>query len=149
MVGREMAFRGLMPFNMPEGISSQSLLEHLGHKIVIYVDSSGCEDCNISNMLSVRGYQLELKHKQREDIPFIYIFNTQEVWALQERLRESGFSQYYFVDFENTFLSNNQIPPDRRFHTFLLKNNKIQVVGNPSTNEKIRNLYNHVLNIAP
>jgi len=147
MIGSAIVFPRLLPFNMPEGMSVQSLLESSGHKIVAYVDSSGCEDCNIYNAIGIRGYELALKHKQRDDIPFIYIFNTQDIGALQDRLRQQGFYRYYFVDIENTFLEKNRIPANQLFHTFLLKDGRVQVIGNPSTNQKIRDLYDKVLGL--
>ena len=148
VVGREVVFQRLLSFNIPDRMSLGSLLESSEYSVVIYVDSSSCEDCGITFALNTRGFELELKQKQREDIPFIYIFNTQDVWTLQSRLREMGFHHYYFVDFENTFLEKNEIPANKLFHTFLLKNNKIHLIGNPSTNQKVRKLYNKILRVS-
>ena len=145
MIGREIDFTELILFNLPTGETHKSLLEIARNSIVIYVDSSSCVDCSITNTLNIRGYELELKQKQREDIPFIYIFNTQDVWTLQNRLHELGFYHYYFVDFENIFLKKNQIPENSLFHTFLLKNDKVRLIGNPSSNFKIKALYNREL----
>ena len=147
MMGREILFEELLLFNQQEGATLHSLSENINYSIIVYVDSSTCEDCSITTALNIRGYQLELQQKQRDDIRFIYIFNTQDIGSLQERLRGFGFYHYYFVDFENTFLANNQIPSDKRFHTFLLHKNRVQVIGNPSANPKIKNLYNKALKI--
>ena len=149
LMGSEIRFERLLSFNLSEGMSLSSLLEKSNNSIVIYVDSSSCEDCSISYALNIRGYEFELKQKHREDIQFIYIFNTQDIGALQKRLHDFGFYRHYFVDFENTFLSNNQIPKDKRFHTFLLKDKKVRIIGNPSTNQKIRNLFDKVLKLPP
>ena len=148
-MGREIQFNGLIPFNLPEGVTLSSLLENYSNIIVFYVDSSSCEDCGMYNALNFKRYELDLKQKQRDDIQFIYIFNTQDIGALQKRLHDFGFNRHYFVDFENTFLSNNQIPRDKRFHTFLLKDNKVRIVGNPLLNKKVKNLYDKVLKTDP
>jgi len=150
LIGRTILFEELLPFNLPEGATLYSLSKNANYGVIVYVDSSSCENCSITAALNIRGYQLELQEKHRDDIRFVYIFNTQDVWALQQRLLDFGFYHYYFVDFENTFLERNQIPSDKRFHTLLIDNeNKVLVIGNPSTNMKIRSLYNKVLKNPP
>ena len=144
IIGKEVHFSNLIPLNVPLYMKLDSLLTRTKHKVVIYVDSSNCEDCRISKALAVRGYELELKRKQKE-IPFIYIFNTQDIVLLKNYLDRLGFRHYYFVETDNTFLSDNGISSDARFHTFLLEDSKIKVIGNPSENLKIKDLYNRVL----
>lgn len=144
--GQEVQFKNLISLNVPTNINIDSLLAHAKHKVVIYVDSSDCEDCKISQALIIRGYDWELRQKQKA-VPFIYIFNTQDIFSLQNYLAISGFRQYFFVDIEHTFLSDNRIPSDVRFHTFLLEDNKIKVIGNPSNSVMIRNQYNRALGI--
>jgi hypothetical protein len=145
-IGSEIQFDGLLSFNMPDGETLASMLKDAQNSIIVYIDSSSCEDCSISRALNIRGFELELKQKLIGDIPFLFIFNTQDIWTLEKRLHDFGFYHYYFVDYESTFLRKNKIPADKRFHTFLLdENNKVVLVGNPSTNQKVRDLYNKVL----
>jgi hypothetical protein len=148
-MGKEILFEGLLSFNLQEGMTLSSLRGNADHCIVVYVDSSSCEDCSITNALNLWGYELELRQKQKDNVLFIYIFNTQDIGVLQKRLHDLGFFHHYFVDFENVFLSNNQIPRDLRFHTFLLKDNKVRIIGNPSSNQKVRKLYDKALRVPP
>jgi len=145
-IDHEICISNLIPLNVPIGTNLDSILVNSKHKLIIYVDSSNCEDCRISMALTIRGYELELKRKQKE-IPFIYIFNTQDIFGLKEHLDSYGFRHYYFVDVEDRFLLDNGIQRDKRFHTFLLENNKIKAIGNPSNSSSARKRYNEVLKI--
>ena len=146
-VGQEVQFTNLIPLNVPVNLNLDSLLANTIYKVVIYVDSSNCEDCRIYQAIGIKGYELELKRKQKE-VLFIYIFNTQDIFIIKERLDRYGFHQFYFVDVEGTFLANNRIPANKRYHTFLMRKNKVQIVGNPATSQKVRGEYNKTLKIS-
>ena len=144
-IGNEILLSSLVFFNNSTEVNLDSLT-YSRYKVVIYVDSSNCDDCRISQALAIRGYELEIIRKKKY-IPFIYIFNTQDAFSLKEHLEYYGFRSYYFVDLEDTFLSANNITHDKRFHTFLLENNKIKVIGNPSISSDARRRYNNALKI--
>ena len=106
-IGHKVLFSNLVFFNNLTEVNIDSLT-YSRYKVVIYVDSSNCDDCRISQALAIRGYELELIRKKK-NIPFIYIFNTQDAFSLKEHLEYYGFHSYFFVDLDNTFLSTNNI----------------------------------------
>ena len=146
-IGKAISFSSLIPMNSSQNsVNKDSLILASPFKVVIYVDSSSCEDCSISSALGMRGYQIELR--ERTDIQFIYIFNTSDLSSLNQRLLNLGFYHYYFADIDNIFTKVNNIPASQQFHTFLLEDNKVKVIGSPILNTKKKKSYNKAMSVS-
>jgi hypothetical protein len=146
-MGRDVQFLNLVRINDSREIKNlDSLINASAFKIVTYVDSSACENCAITAALQIRGYQIGLRG--RPDIQFVYIFNTPDALGLKERLHNMGFFHYYYVDVNNTFLANNNIPPYPQFHTFLLENDKVRAVGSPVGSAETKKYYNKIMHVS-
>ena len=146
-LGQEIGFSDLIRVNASREIKNlDSLLDASVFKVVTYVDSSACENCAITAALQIRGYQIGLR--DRPDIQFVYVFNAPDALGIKERLHNMGFFHYYYVDVNNTFLKDNNIPPYPQLHTFLLENNKVRAVGNPVSRAEAKKYYNKIMRVS-
>ncbi|MDR1340074.1 MAG: DUF1573 domain-containing protein [Prevotellaceae bacterium] len=135
----------------PEGIPCTSMgkdttcvdLHSDNYKIMLYVDSLGCTSCRLklsewnkimreSDTVFIRKPEFVLffqpKKKDEKELAFIF--------------RQNGFRHPVFVDKENEIGKLNNFPSKLEYQCFLLdKDNKVIIVGNPSLNLKVWELY--------
>lgn len=110
-----------------------------GFKLVTFVDSSLCSECNIKR-LAIWNDIVELEQKY-DGFNVVFIFGVKKGMTsyISTQLHQSGLNHPIYLDETQSVLAkNSQIPQESMYHTFLLddKNNVI-MVGNPVENENI------------
>lgn len=111
-----------------------------GKKIVTYIDV-GCSACLI-NFSFWNKFVEESENKGINCDYLIYINTGKESL---EPINELGFHHPVLLDTGLLFINKNNIR-DKRFQTALLnENNEVILIGDPSVNEKLRELYMNVL----
>lgn len=131
------------------GIPDEKALFSLDHipipKMVIWVDSTECSSCRIGNLYR---YEKLYDKSQKDCFEVIIIFSPREdefdeAMRMVE-LRHFDFPVYF--DYGNSFGKSNNIPSDRRLHTFLLDyDNRICLIGDPTSNEKLGSLFDETI----
>ena len=111
------------------------------YKILLYIDTIGCISCNTKLHLWKNIIE-EFNVTAPDKVGFIFVFEFKKLSDAIFLLRDEDFNYPVIIDFERKFNKLNNFPVQREFHCFLLdKNNKVVLVGNPSENTEILNLY--------
>jgi len=110
-------------------------------KMVVYVNQGGCEDCKLRELFPV--YIFTLENKPFTKFGVVIILNPSHIESVDNFLKEVRFRHTVFYDLDSSFeRTNPHFPKNERFHTFLLdENNNVILVGNPTRNVKLKNLY--------
>lgn len=110
-------------------------------KMVVYVGPDGCTDCKLRSLMPL--YMFILENRHRDNFGVVVIVHSEDREATETVLTELRFRHTVFYDVDGSFKRlNPQLPDSEHFHTFLLnKENKVVLIGNPTHNEKLKNLY--------
>jgi hypothetical protein len=84
-----------------------------------------------------------LENEHLKNFGVIIILNSSDMAATDYTLTDMRFHRTVFYDLDGSFERlNPHLPPDEQLHTFLLnEKNKVILVGNPSYNKKLKDLY--------
>ncbi len=110
-------------------------------KLVVYVGPDGCTDCKLRSLMPLYMFILENRHK--ENFGVVVIIHSDDIETAEFVLSDLRFRHTVFYDVDGSFVRlNPQLPVDERYHTFLLdKRNRVVLIGNPTHNEKLKDLY--------
>lgn len=110
-------------------------------KMVTYIGKDGCTDCKLRSLLPL--YMFMLESRKYKNFGMVIILNTSDQKATERLLTELRFRHTVFYDVDGSFERlNPHIPAKNDFHTFLLnENNRVVLIGNPTHNEDLNNLY--------
>lgn len=112
------------------------------NKIVVYVDSMGCSECN----MKIQEW-IDIFKCTRDSLPNLSIIYIVSPKKGQSQKITSIFRKYeidypFFIDSLNQFGNLNKMPKERKYHTFLIdRHNRIVLVGSPIRSDKIWQLY--------
>ena len=116
-------------------------------KILLYVDSIGCTSCRL-RLAEWKKIINEADTIFSKPPEFIFFFQPKQNGEkeLYNVLRNNGFSHSVYIDKENEIDKLNNFPSTQIFQCFLLdKNNKVVIVGDPSVNKGIRDLFKRII----
>lgn len=119
------------------------------YTMVVYVDSSKCTPCAIDHLRFWNKHVKDAKYKKLKiTFKFIVAPKEREKEDVYMTLAESDLLCPIYVDTAYTFLKNNpMIPKDKMYHSFLLgKDNKVLLVGSPIDNERVKEIYERIIN---
>lgn len=122
------------------------------YKCISYIDSSQCLSCvfrHISEWNNIlKEYSIE---KNLVDFMFIFQMPSESIRNCKTLYKMSGFIHPIYIDTLTCFIKDNAFIPDEDlYHTFLLdKNNEIILVGNPTKNLNINNLFQETIDKRP
>ena len=115
-------------------------------RFVVYYDSLDCSSCRISHLAEL--YPL-LDLADSGDFSVVTIFSPrqEELEDVRVKLMIADYDFPVYVDVNGTFSRRNKcIPSDVRFHEFLINGQGVPLfVGNPTSNEKLSDLFSVVL----
>ena len=117
------------------------------YKILLYVDSTGCTSCRLKlqEWKKIINESDTVFSNPPEFIFFIHPKQKDEK-DLQNIFKSNVFHYTVFIDKENEIDKLNKLPSRPEFQCFLLdKDNKIIMVGDPSTNKGIWDLFKKVI----
>ena len=109
------------------------------YKIISYIDSLDCTSCYLNQ--SAKMWSNLLNIFKNDSFSLFIILHTQDIEGIQSIFESSELDLPFFVDFYGEFKNSNQIPPETILHTFLLRNDTVILVGAPSDNSKLLELY--------
>ena len=139
----------------PEGITYTSLgkdstyvdLYSDNYKILLYVDSIGCTSCRLK-LFEWKKIINESNTTFSNPVDFIFFFQPKQKneRELQQIFKGNGFKHPVFIDSKNEINRLNKFPSKPEYQCFLLDNdNKVIIVGDPSTNKGIWALFKKVI----
>lgn len=115
-------------------------------KLVVYVDSTSCSGCFISHLTDY----FEINDTLQASLAELVIILHPQQARLDEvttRLGQEKFPFRCIVDFDGEFVRNNpDISDNQLLHSFLLdEDDKITLIGNPTRNQRIKDLLHKAL----
>jgi hypothetical protein len=111
------------------------------YKILLYVDSTGCTSCKL-RMPEWKRIIEEADSIAPGQIGFLFFFNPKSLKELDFLMKRDRFDYPVFVDENNKMDQLNHFPGEMSFQSFLLdRENKVLVIGNPSMNPRVWELY--------
>ena len=111
------------------------------HKILVYVDSAGCTSCRLQ-LHKWKEFIAQVDTVAKEPVQFLFYLTPKSVKEARYITRRDDFTYPMCVDINNEINKKNQFPTKDMFHTFLLDaGNKVQIIGNPTHNSAVRDLY--------
>lgn len=117
-------------------------------KLIIYVDSTECSTCRISHIWEYDELFGIAEENGLFDMVFL-IYNTSfESIPLVRYVSDQKILHPIYIDIENRFLTDNPIiPPDSRYHSFLLtEKGKPIFVGDPTLSSQMFEAFRLALN---
>lgn len=140
-IGNEIIFPEHIEFTV---VGSDSMILHdlnKKYKVLVYINDTGCFPCKMKMNLWKDLIKL-YEAKASNNIVFIFVFNSHNYNEINYLLKDFEFKYPVCFDKTNTFDKLNNFENDVNFQTFLLDaNNCVLVVGNPSLNKEISELY--------
>jgi hypothetical protein len=114
---------------------------HKEYKILLYVDSSGCSSCRL-RLFQWQQLIEEAGRLFEGSLSFLFFFQPKNKQEMDFLFQRDKFAHPVFIDMNNTINRLNHFPPQEEYQCFLLdKGNKVLIVGNPTFNSKIWELY--------
>ena len=115
------------------------------YKVLAYTDSIGCVYCKL-RMYEWKRLIVESDSLMPNELGFEFYFYPQNEKELNTLLMRDAFKYPVHVDKNDDLNKVNQFPLDERYRCFLLdKDNRVLLVGNPTLNPKIWELYKEVI----
>jgi hypothetical protein len=135
----------------PSGIPCQSLGSDADcinpanptYKILLYVDSAGCSSCRLK-LSEWKRIIAESDSLFAGEVDFLFFFQPKrrDEIVLQSLFRQNGFRHPVFIDTKQEIDKLNKFPSQTEYQCFLLdRDNKVLMIGNPSVNTGIWQLY--------
>jgi hypothetical protein len=108
------------------------------YKILLYVDSTGCNKCKL--MLNLwKQVMDEADSLFQSRIGFLFFFQPKSKREMTYIFKMNGFEYPVFIDENDSIGHLNGFPDNQEFQCFLLdKNNKVLMLGNPCCREKLK-----------
>lgn len=115
------------------------------YKILLYTDSTGCTNCKLQ--LHKWNAMIEEAEAQMTDlVSFHFYFQPKDEKELKFLLIRDGFKQTIYIDRKSELYAANKIPDNMNYQCFLLdKDNKVVLIGNPTLNPQIWDLYRQAI----
>lgn len=116
------------------------------NKLIIFVDSLSCSSCMISKLGQYLEVNDTLSSKNSQMLVILHPPKKYQEEVIS-KLRRERFPFWCIVDLESEFIrKNTAIPENPLLHTFTLnRDDNVILVGDPTKNEKIWDLFHRVL----
>jgi hypothetical protein len=115
------------------------------YKVLLYVDSTGCSSCRLKLFLW-KSLISEADSLFQGNLSFLLFFQPKSRKDFNFLFWKEQFSYPVFLDMNNSIDRLNHFSQNPEYQCFLLdKNNKVQMIGNPSLYPHIWKLYKQVI----
>lgn len=115
------------------------------YKVLVYTDSTGCTSCKLQ-LYKWNSFIKEANTEMDGKVSFHFYFQPKDEKELKFLLRRDNFSQVVYIDNKSKLNAANKLPNDMNYQCFLLdKDNKVVLIGNPTLNPKIWDLYKQTI----
>lgn len=135
------------PITFPDSLyiiegSKQKAMDPNKYTLVVYVDSSECCVCKIRNVKKFN----KIAESYHHNIIVLASPSKNDIEILKQELLYEKCEYPVYIDLKNTFNEINQIPEDKRAHTFIIDDTLLPIhVGDPTTNIMQRVLFKLML----
>ncbi len=115
-------------------------------KLLVYVDSVNCGECQISKFYRFEEIREEGIKTGDYDVVLLLSPKQQEKESLIEKAKLFYMSYPVYIDVNNEFLSRNEtVPESSQYHTMYIgKDGRVKMVGDPTAGEKIKEVFDRV-----
>jgi hypothetical protein len=111
------------------------------YKILLYIDSLGCTKCKL-RLFELKRLIAEADSLDSGKLSFLFFFHPKDIKELQFMFKLDKMIYPVFIDTDNVIGQLNRFPEEESYQCFLLdKDNRIVMIGNPTINPKIWELY--------
>jgi hypothetical protein len=111
------------------------------YKILLYIDSLGCTNCKL-HLFEWKWLIEERDSLEMDKLSFLFFFHPKDKKELRFMFKRDRFDYPVFIDEDNNIDRLNHFPTQSQYQCFLLdKDNRVLMVGNPVSNQKIWELY--------
>jgi hypothetical protein len=111
----------------------------------LYVDSTGCSSCRLK-LFQWKQLIEESDSLFQDRLSFLFFFQPKNKKEIAYLFQRDNFNYPVFIDMNNTINRLNHFPEKMEYQCFLLdKDNKVLMMGNPTLNPKIWDLYKEVI----
>ncbi len=143
-IGKEILFPQKIEWKILGRDTVCSDLLNYSYKIFVYQDSANCMPCNF-HALEWKSI-IEDCNKKNIDISFLFILQSSDYKEIEVNFILNDFYYPVVYDKKKEFDKLNKFPRESVFQTFLLdKNNKVLLIGSPTNNPKIWELYKKMI----
>lgn len=116
------------------------------YKVLLYTDSTGCTSCKLQ-LYKWNAMIEEAETEMPGKVSFYFYFQPKDEKELKFLLKRDDFRRAVYIDRESKLNGANKLPGDMSYQCFLLdKDNKVLLIGNPTLNPKIWDLYKQTIN---
>jgi hypothetical protein len=115
------------------------------YKVLLYIDSTGCFDCQLK-LYEWKRLIFEADSLFQDKLGFVFFFQSKSKKEMSYLFKRDNFTHPVFIDTDNSIERLNHFPSQPEYQCFLLdKNNKVLMLGNPVLNPKIWELYKQTI----
>lgn len=118
-------------------------------RLVIYVDSAECSPCMLDRIYYWNTLIESTQKRGGDNVQYVFILAPKEIHIEEtySALKYCGLKNVIYLDSKYVFRKRNQtIPEESEYHIFLInKTGYVTLVGNPLTNEKIKELLDRII----
>lgn len=142
-IGKEIKFPEGIPCQLADKETICTDVTNRTYKVVAYTDSAGCTSCRLK-LADWKRVIAEADSLFPGKMDFIFFFQpkTRDLKELVYLLKRDKFDHPVFIDTENRINGMNHFPSEMEYQCFLLDlNNKVILVGNPTLNPNVWELY--------
>jgi hypothetical protein len=147
-IGKEIRFPAAYQCNLMGRDTVSVLCNELfdkEYKILLYVDSLGCTGCKL-HLFEWKRLIAEADSLNTGKLSFLFFFHPKDKKELQFLFKRDQMDYPVFIDMGNNINRLNHFSDKPEFQCFLLnKDNKVLMIGNPSLNPKIWELYKRTI----
>jgi hypothetical protein len=115
------------------------------YKVLLYVDSIGCSSCRLK-LVEWKRLISESDSLFHGQLGFLLFFQPKNRKEMTFMFKQFHFDYPVFIDMNNIINRLNHFPQQQSYQCFLLdSNNKVLMIGNPTLNPKIWDLYKQII----
>ena len=115
------------------------------YRILVYTDSVGCTTCKL-RLSTWKDILQETDSLLPGKVTFLFYFHPKSEKELIHLLKRDWFDHPVFIDNKNKIDQLNNFPSQMEYQCFLLnQDNEVVLVGNPTLNPKIWELYKQTI----
>jgi hypothetical protein len=115
------------------------------YKVLLYTDSIGCTSCKLQ-LYKWSAMIKEADSIMADKVSFHFYFQPKDEKELKFLLKRDNFGQAVYIDNKSKLYAANKLPDNVSYQCFLLdKDNKVLLIGNPTLNHKIWDLYKQTI----
>ncbi|NOU62024.1 hypothetical protein [Marinifilum caeruleilacunae] len=136
-VGKELVLPDSLEIFYPKNFEIDEYFMDYTVAVVAFIDGN-CSKC-AEDILKWGNFIKT--HQMCEEVSFCFYVGADSYWSLENFMNKNKIPFPIFKDPQKKFIRQNNLHSNSMFHSFLLIDKKIVLIGNPMKYEKILDLY--------